>query len=56
MFDSHCDNIVHCYLQDIITHRLPLAEVEKGLKLVNSSKESIKVVLLPSQDCGSELD
>ena len=40
-------------LQDIITHRLPLKDVEKGLKLVNSSKESIKVVLLPSQDVES---
>ena len=37
-------------LQDIITHRLPMEDVEKGLKLVNTSKESIKVVLLPSQD------
>ncbi|CAI8005734.1 Erythritol/L-threitol dehydrogenase [Geodia barretti] len=40
-------------LEDIITHRLPLKDVEKGLKLVNSSKESIKVVLLPSQDVES---
>ena len=37
-------------LQDIITQRLPLKDIEQGLKLVNSSKESIKVVLLPSQD------
>jgi threonine dehydrogenase-like Zn-dependent dehydrogenase len=40
-------------LEDIITHRLPLKDVKKGLKLVNSSKESIKVVLLPSQDVES---
>ena len=38
-----------CLLQDIITHQLPLEEVVKGLDLVNNSKESIKVVLLPSQ-------
>ena len=31
--------------QDIITHQLPLREVVKALELVNSSKDSIKVVL-----------
>jgi threonine dehydrogenase-like Zn-dependent dehydrogenase len=36
-------------LEDIITHRLPMEEVEKGLKLVNSGKESIKVILMPPE-------
>ena len=31
----------------IITHKLKLQEVVRGLELVNSGKESIKVVLLP---------
>ncbi len=35
-------------LQDIITHQLTFAELEKGIELVNKSAESIKVVLLPS--------
>ena len=36
-------------LQDIITHRLPMEDVEKGLKLVNSGRESIKVILTPPE-------
>eukprot|EP00058_Branchiostoma_floridae_P027142 XP_002612633.1 hypothetical protein BRAFLDRAFT_78739 [Branchiostoma floridae] len=32
---------------DIISHQLPLSDVVKGIDLVNSSSESIKVVLIP---------
>ncbi|XP_064394704.1 erythritol/L-threitol dehydrogenase-like [Halichondria panicea] len=35
-------------LEDIITHQLTFAELERGIELVNKSAESIKVVLLPS--------
>ncbi|XP_066274042.1 erythritol/L-threitol dehydrogenase-like isoform X2 [Branchiostoma lanceolatum] len=34
-------------IDDIITHQLPLADVVKGIDFVNSSSESIKVVLIP---------
>lgn len=34
-------------LEDMITHRLSMNDIIKGISLVNNSKESIKVVLLP---------
>ncbi|XP_035686619.1 erythritol/L-threitol dehydrogenase-like [Branchiostoma floridae] len=34
-------------IDDIISHQLPLSDVVKGIDLVNSSSESIKVVLIP---------
>ncbi len=34
-------------VQDMITHRLGLAEIENGFKLVTDAKESIKVVIEP---------
>jgi L-iditol 2-dehydrogenase len=34
-------------VQEMITHRLGLAETEQGFKLVNEAKESIKVVIEP---------
>lgn len=34
-------------LDDICTHQLPIAEFQKGLDLVSSGKESIKVSLIP---------
>jgi erythritol/L-threitol dehydrogenase len=34
-------------LDKISTHQLPLAEFQKGLDLVASGKESIKVTLVP---------
>ncbi len=34
-------------LQEMITHQLTFAELEKGINMVNKSSESIKVVLLP---------
>ena len=34
------------YSQDIITHKLKITEVVKGIELVNKSTESIKVVLM----------
>ena len=33
--------------QDIVTHKLKMEEVVKGIELVNNSRESVKVVLLP---------
>ena len=35
------------HTQDMITHQMSVRKVEEGIALVNSSKESIKVVLLP---------
>ena len=32
---------------DMITHRLPLAEIQKGFDLVSAAKESIKVIIAP---------
>ncbi|MFH1347482.1 MAG: alcohol dehydrogenase catalytic domain-containing protein [Candidatus Margulisiibacteriota bacterium] len=32
---------------DMITHKLPLAEIEKGFKIVSEAKDSLKVVLSP---------
>jgi L-iditol 2-dehydrogenase len=34
-------------VQDMITHRLGLAETERGFKLVTDAKESIKVIIEP---------
>ena len=34
-------------VQDMITHRLGLAEIEQGFKLVTEAKESVKVVIEP---------
>lgn len=36
----------HMHSQDIITHKLKITEVVKGIELVNKSTESIKVVLM----------
>ena len=36
-------------LDDICTHQLPLAEFSRGLDLVGSGKESIKVSLIPGR-------
>ncbi len=33
-------------VKEMITHRLPLKEIEKGFKIVSGAKESLKVVLL----------
>ena len=34
-------------LEDIISHKLPMAEFEKGIEMVLSGKESIKIMLIP---------
>ena len=34
-------------VQDIVTHKLKPEEIVKGIELVNNSRESVKVVLLP---------
>ena len=34
-------------VQDMITHRLGLAETERGFKLVTDAKESLKVIIEP---------
>ncbi len=34
-------------VKDMITHRLTLAEIQKGFKLVSEAKESIKVIIEP---------
>lgn len=36
-------------VQDMITHRLPLAETGKGFKLVADARESIKVIIEPQR-------
>jgi len=35
-------------VRDLITHTLPLEEIQKGFNLVAGAKESLKVVLIPS--------
>jgi L-iditol 2-dehydrogenase len=34
-------------VKDMITHRLPLAEIQEGFRLVTDAKQTLKVVLLP---------
>ena len=36
-------------VKDMITHRFPLAEIQKGFKLVSEAKESIKVIIEPNK-------
>lgn len=35
-------------MDEICTHQLPLSEFQKGLDLVGSGKESVKVSLIPA--------
>jgi L-iditol 2-dehydrogenase len=37
----------HVAVKDLITHKLPLADIQKGFKIVSEAKESLKVVLIP---------
>ncbi len=38
---------------EMITHRIPLSEIQKGFRLVSEAKESLKVVILPdNSSCG----
>ena len=34
-------------IKELITHTLPLEDIQKGFDLVTKAKESLKVVLLP---------
>ncbi|MFC1624523.1 zinc-binding dehydrogenase [Candidatus Omnitrophota bacterium] len=36
-------------IRDMITHKLPLEEIQKGFKMISDAKESLKVVLLPDE-------
>jgi len=36
-------------VRDMITHRFPLVEIQKGFKLVSEAKESIKVIVEPNR-------
>ena len=36
-------------VDDLITHRLPLADIAYGFKLVSDGRESIKVIIKPHQ-------
>ncbi len=36
-------------LDEMVTHRLPLAEIGKGFHLVSEAKDSIKVIILPQK-------
>jgi L-iditol 2-dehydrogenase len=36
-------------VEDMITHRFPLAKIEEGFKLVEEAKESIKVIIYPQE-------
>ena len=36
-------------IQDIITHKLPLKDVNKALELVVSGNQSVKVMILPNK-------
>ncbi|PKN04285.1 MAG: alcohol dehydrogenase, partial [Deltaproteobacteria bacterium HGW-Deltaproteobacteria-9] len=35
-------------VDDLITHRLPLADIAQGFKLVTDGRESIKVIIKPN--------
>ncbi len=37
-------------VKEMITHRLPLEETDRGFKLVAEAKESIKVIIEPHSD------
>jgi L-iditol 2-dehydrogenase len=37
-------------VDDLITHRLPLKDIEKGFRLVIEGQESIKVIIRPNQE------
>jgi threonine dehydrogenase-like Zn-dependent dehydrogenase len=41
-------------MDKICTHQLPIAEFQKGLDLVASGKEPVKVSLIPCPTSGSE--
>ena len=36
-------------LDEIITHKLPLADFERGIKMVLSGKDSVKIMLVPGE-------
>ena len=36
-------------VKEMISHRLPLAEIQKGFKLVVEAKESVKVIIEPQK-------
>jgi L-iditol 2-dehydrogenase len=38
----------HIVVDNLITHRLPLAEIVKGFQLVTNGRESIKVIIKPN--------
>jgi L-iditol 2-dehydrogenase len=38
----------HIVVDDLITHRLPLAEIAKGFQLVTNGSQSIKVIIKPN--------
>jgi len=38
----------HIVVDDLITHRLPLAEIVKGFQLVTDGRQSIKVIIKPN--------
>ncbi|MFH1339305.1 MAG: alcohol dehydrogenase catalytic domain-containing protein [Candidatus Omnitrophota bacterium] len=42
-------------IKDMITHKLPLGEIQKGFKLVSDAKESLKVVLEPNKQYDNHL-
>jgi NADPH:quinone reductase-like Zn-dependent oxidoreductase len=43
-----CANDIKCYtMEEIVTHRLPLADYQKGIEMVVSGLTSVKVTLEP---------
>ena len=34
---------------DMVTHKLPLSEIEKGFRMVGESKDSLKIIINPGQ-------
>jgi L-iditol 2-dehydrogenase len=36
-------------VRDMITHRLPLADIQKGFSLVEDARESIKIIIEPQK-------
>jgi L-iditol 2-dehydrogenase len=36
-------------VDDMVTHRLPLADIQEGFRLVTEGKESIKVIVRPNE-------
>lgn len=42
-------------VRDMVTHRVPFSEIQRGFKLASEGKESLKVVIAPDAGCKEKL-